>query len=155
MADDVSEERQSNTETNLTENNSGQIGWVTFDEPDINEPQCLKSVDREQICPQRGQYIARLERELQRLQDKKRKPLSSKEMIKTLQEAKDTHMKHLMDSSEQSEAFLTDEGERNDNSCCFPMYRAVFPKQPLNNEELECLVGDKEDNDPDRTTTEQ
>ena len=56
----MSEERQSNTETNLTENNSGQIGWVTFDEPDINEPQCLKSVDREQICPQKGQYIARL-----------------------------------------------------------------------------------------------
>ena len=94
------------------------------------------------------------ERELQRLQDKKRTPLSSKEMIKTLQEARDTHMKHFMDRPEQSEAFLTDGGERNDNSCCFPAYRVVFLKQPLNNEELECLVEDNEDNNPDRTTSE-
>ena len=63
-------------------------------------------------------------------------------MIKTLQEAKDSHMKQLMDRTEQSEVFLTDDGERNQTSCCFPLYRAVFPKQPLNSDELECLVDD-------------
>ena len=93
------------------------------------------------------------ERELQRLQEKKRKPLSSKDMIKTLQEAKDSHMKQLMDKTEQSEVFLTDEGERNENSCCFPLYRAVFPKQPLSNEELECLVEDENDEDNNGTVT--
>ena len=66
-------------------------------------------------------------------------------MIKTLQEAKDSHMKQLMDSTEQSEAFLTDECERHEISCCFPLYRTIFPKQPLANEELECLVQEEKD----------
>ena len=90
-----------------------------------------------------------LERELQRLQEKKRKPLSSKDMIRTLQEAKDSHMKELMDKSEPLESFFTDETETSGSSCCFPLYRAVFPKQPLSNEELECLVedGDGEEED--------
>lgn len=93
------------------------------------------------------------EKELQRLQEKKRKPLSSKDMIKTLQEAKDSHMKQLMDSTEQSEAFLTDDGERNEISCCFPLYRAIFPKQPLTNEELECLVQEESDKNNDGSVT--
>ena len=86
-----------------------------------------------------------VEKELQRLQEKKRKPLSSKEMVRTLQEAKESHMKQLMESTEQSEAFVTDECERNQISCCFPLYRAIFPKQPLTNEEHECLVQEEKD----------
>lgn len=70
-------------------------------------------------------------------------------MIKTLQEAKDSHMKQLMDSTEQPEVFLTDECERNEISCCFPLYRAIFPKQPLTNEELECLVQEESDKNND------
>lgn len=66
-------------------------------------------------------------------------------MIKTLQEAKDNHMKQLMDCTEQSEAFLTDECERNQISCCFPLYRTIFPKQPMTNEERECLVQEEKD----------
>lgn len=85
------------------------------------------------------------EKELQRLQEKKRKPLSSKDMVKTLQEAKDSHMKQLMENTEQSEAFITDECEINQKSCCFPLYRAIFPKQPLTNEERECLVQEEKD----------
>lgn len=60
MVDDKGEERQSDTETNLTESNSSQIGWVTFDEPDTDEPECRKTADHEQICAQKGQHIARL-----------------------------------------------------------------------------------------------
>ena len=85
------------------------------------------------------------EKELQRLQEKKRKPLSSKDMVKTLQEAKESHMKQLMENTEQSERFLTDECEINQMSCCFPLYRAIFPKQPLTNEERECLVQEEKD----------
>lgn len=85
------------------------------------------------------------EKELQRLQEKKRKPLSSKDMVKTLQEAKDSHMKQLMECTEQSEAFLTDDCEINQMSCCFPLYRAIFPKQPLTSEERECLVQEEKD----------
>ena len=61
-------------------------------------------------------------------------------MIRTLQEAKDSHMKELMAKPELSETFLTDESETSRDSCCFPLYRAMFPKQPLNNGELECLA---------------
>ena len=87
------------------------------------------------------------EKELQRLQEKKRKPLSSKDMIRTLQEAKDSHMKELMEKTEPSETFFTDESDISGKSCCFPLYRTVFPQQPLSNEELECLVdgGDDEE----------
>ena len=56
MVDDEGKERQSDTETG----NSSQIGWVTFDEPDTDEPECLKTADHEQICAQKGQHIARL-----------------------------------------------------------------------------------------------
>ena len=66
-------------------------------------------------------------------------------MIKTLQEAKESHMKQLMDSNEQSEAFLTDECNTSEITCCFPLYRTIFPKQPLTNEELECLVLEESD----------
>lgn len=76
-------------------------------------------------------------------------------MIKTLQEAKDSHMKQLMDRTEQSEIFLTDDSETNENSCCFPLYRAVFPKQPLSNEELECLVEDGSDEDNNRSVNHE
>ena len=76
-------------------------------------------------------------------------------MIRTLQEAKDSHMKHLMDRPEQSEAFMTDEGERNDTSCCFPLYRVAFPKQPLNSGELECLVDDGCDEESNGTVREE
>lgn len=74
-------------------------------------------------------------------------------MIKTLQEAKDSHMKQLMDTTEQSEVFLIDDGERNKTSCCFPLYRAVFPKQALNREELECLVEDGNNEDSEGKVT--
>lgn len=80
------------------------------------------------------------EKELQRLQEKKKKQVSSKDMIKTLQEAKESQMKELMEDDDLQETFLIDESDVNSNSCCFPVYRAFFPKQPLNNEELECLV---------------
>ena len=63
-------------------------------------------------------------------------------MIRTLQEAKESHMKELMDKREPSGSYVIVESEMNGNSCCFPMYRALFPKQPLSNEELECLVED-------------
>ena len=87
------------------------------------------------------------EKELQRLQEKKQKPLSSKDMIRTLQEAKDSHMKELMDKAEPSEMFFTDESDISGKSCCFALYRTMFPQQPLSNEELECLVdgGDDEE----------
>lgn len=66
-------------------------------------------------------------------------------MIRTLQEAKESHMKELMDNSEPSGSYVIVESEMNGSSCCFPMYRALFPKQPLNNEELECLVEDDDE----------
>ena len=58
-------------------------------------------------------------------------------MIRTLQEAKESHMKELMDNSEPSGSYVIVESEMNGSSCCFPMYRALFPKQPLNNERSE------------------
>ena len=54
-------------------------------------------------------------------------------------------MKELMDNREPTGSFVIVESEMNGNSCCFPMYRALFPKQPLNNEELECLVEDDDE----------
>ena len=66
-------------------------------------------------------------------------------MIRTLQEAKESRMKELMDKIEPSETFITDDSETSGNSCCFPLYRTLFPKQPLSNEELEWLVEDDEE----------
>ena len=54
-------------------------------------------------------------------------------------------MKQLMDSNEQSEAFLTNERDTSEIPCCFPLIRTIFPKQPLTNEELECLVLEESD----------
>lgn len=76
-------------------------------------------------------------------------------MIKTLQEAKDSHMKQLMNKTEQSEAFLIDETDTRGNSCCFPFYRAVFPMQPLSNEELEHLVDNGTDEEANSVVNEE
>lgn len=61
-------------------------------------------------------------------------------MINTLQQAKENQMKEFMENDDLQETFLIDESDIRSNSCCFPIYRAFFPRQPLNNEELECLV---------------
>lgn len=59
MVDEVNGLQQSNTETNLAESSSSQIGWVTFEEQD-QESKCVNCVDKEKVCTQNGQYISRL-----------------------------------------------------------------------------------------------
>lgn len=145
MVDDVSSEESRSTAENSPPTLSNQIGWVIFDETDNEDTICNNCIPEKKISEGNERYISRLEKELQRLQEKKRKPLSSKDMVKTLQEAKDSHMKQLMECTEQSEAFLTDDCEINQMSCWFPLYRAIFPKQPLTNEEHECLVQEEKD----------
>ena len=81
------------------------------------------------------------------MQEKNKRPPCSKDIIRTLLEAKDAHMKQLMDSRDALETFVMDDSEVNGSQCCFPLYRIAFPKQPLTKEELECLVSDGEDSD--------
>ncbi|KAK2561023.1 hypothetical protein P5673_016153 [Acropora cervicornis] len=136
MVDDTS---GISTLNNSSQTLSGQTEWVTFSEHD-QEPMRVESTAKERPPEENGRYLSRLEKELQRLQEKKRKQLSSKDMIKTLQEAKESQMKEFMENDDLQETFLINESDIHSNSCCFPVHRAFFPKQPLNNEELECLV---------------
>lgn len=118
--------------------------WVRFDDS-VKDKITFDAITEEKRSEENGRYLSRLEKELHRLQEKKRKQVTSRDMIKTLQEAKDSQMKELMDKTEIQEIFMTDDSDLSGSSCCFPLYRVMFPKQPLNNEELECLV----DNDND------
>ena len=68
---------------------------------------------------------------------------SSKDMLKTLEQAKLAHMGQIMASEDKSEAFIMQDDTSGKGKCCFPVHRLICPKQPLNRQEEECLIDTK------------
>lgn len=71
--------------------------------------------------------------------------LSAKDLLESVRLARESQLERMMNNdgeiSNTAAAFIMDEKENSQSMCCTnAVYTRMFPKQPINSQELECLV---------------
>ncbi|XP_031568265.1 uncharacterized protein LOC116302969 [Actinia tenebrosa] len=133
--------------------------WVSFDkEEDLTPTECPvleKPCDKPKFMTSEA-YISVLENRLKKIKGQDKSEISSKDLLEGLQQAKECHLERIMASngvcSDHIEAFVLEDNDqpfRDSKWCCTAAYVKMFPKQPINRQETEYLIRDKNENDND------
>lgn len=73
--------------------------------------------------------------------------LTSKDLLESVRQARESHLERLMNNDDQPccQDFIPEDTDAVNGVQCMNIYTRMFPKQPINTKELECLVADEEE----------